>query len=366
MPRAGDAGAMPAERAIAVAPSFERVWPLVAPRLRELWPDAAFVRVDEETPAEAIPHPAGVTHLVSLGLPVEDPALPAFESLSAATVLTDSAYGPDADVHGALADRGVAVHWHDDEGFWSASVAEHALGLTLSALRRTPQLHARMQESHEPWDYGPEGRPGPDPGQDARVRGHQYGDDSRFADGTLARKRVRAVGVGNIGSRYADAAAALGADVVVYDPYADGPCFHRADARRVHSLSRLVTDAEVFAPLVPPTPETEGLIDADLVGALPEGTLVVLATRARIVDGDALRERVLADELALAADVFDGALAGEPVPLDHPLLGRENVVHTPHVAGRTEHANHRWAERLLAPFDGASDPGDGYAHIDRA
>jgi phosphoglycerate dehydrogenase-like enzyme len=357
---------MPAERAIAVAPSFERVWPLVAPRLRELWPDAAFVRVDEETPAEAIPHPAGVTHLVSLGLPVEDPALPAFESLSAATVLTDSAYGPDADVHGALADRGVAVHWHDDEGFWSASVGEHALGLTLAALRRTPQLHARTKRSRAPWDYEPEGTPGPDPGGDARIRGHQYGDDPRFASGTLARKRVRVVGVGNIGSRYADAADALGADVAAYDPYADDPCFHRTGARRVHSLARLVADAEVFAPLVPPTPETEGLIDADLVGALATGTLVVLATRARIVDGTALRERVLDGDLALAADVFDGDLAGEPVDPDDELLDCEHVVHTPHVAGRTEHANRRWAERLLARFDGGVDPGDGSEHVDPA
>jgi len=343
------------ERAIAVHPSFERVWPLVAPRLRELWPDAAFARLDpddDRSLTEAVDAPGEVTRLVALGVPVDEPELPAFGALADATVLTDSAYGPDARVHEALEDRGVTVHWHDDEGFWSASVAEHGLGLTLSALRRTPHLHARMCETRDVWDYEPEGTPGPG------KRGHQYGDDPQFAAGTLARKRVRVVGVGNIGSRYASVASALGADVLAYDPYADGPCFHRSGARRSHSLAALVDDAEVFAPLVPPTPETEGLVDAGLVDALPEGALVVLATRARIVDGEALRERVLADELALAADVFDGSLAGEPVGLDDPLLGRENVVHTPHVAGRTRHANERWAEMLLARFDGGVDPGD--------
>lgn len=57
-----------------------------------------------------------------------------------------------------------------------------------------------------------------------------------------------------------------------------------------------------------------------------------LATRAGICDMGALRRRVLADELSLAADVFDI----EPLPLDDPLLGRHNVVHTPHNAGRTK------------------------------
>jgi len=65
-----------------------------------------------------------------------------------------------------------------------------------------------------------------------------------------------------------------------------------------------------------------------------------------ICDMPTLRRRVLADELALAADVFDV----EPLPLDDPLLGRHNVVHTPHLAGRTRDSNHQWAEALTTQF----------------
>ncbi|MEJ7664498.1 MAG: NAD(P)-dependent oxidoreductase [Hymenobacter sp.] len=60
----------------------------------------------------------------------------------------------------------------------------------------------------------------------------------------------------------------------------------------------------------------------------------------------ALRQRVLADELALALDVYDV----EPLPPDDPLRGRPNVVHTPHIAGRTRDANLRTADLIADDF----------------
>ena len=98
--------------------------------------------------------------------------------------------------------------------------------------------------------------------------------------------------------------------------------------------------------MLPLTEQTRGLVTAEHIAALPRGTLVVLVTRAGICDMAALRRRVLADELSLAADVFDV----EPLPLNDPLIGRHNVVHTPHNAGRTQHANEQWAEMLLVKF----------------
>ena len=98
--------------------------------------------------------------------------------------------------------------------------------------------------------------------------------------------------------------------------------------------------------MVPLTDSTRGVVTAAHIDALPKGCLVILATRANICDMPALRRRVLADELALGADVFDV----EPVPLNDPLLGRHNVVHTPHLAGRTRDANRQWAAALLAQF----------------
>src|SRR5262245_26147027 len=61
--------------------------------------------------------------------------------------------------------------------------------------------------------------------------------------------------------------------------------------------------------------------------------------RAHAIDMAALRERILANELAGAFDVYDV----EPLPPDGALRGRANLVHTPHIAGRTRDANLRVA-----------------------
>jgi phosphoglycerate dehydrogenase-like enzyme len=332
---------------VIVHPRFDGDWPLAADHLREVWPDddLTFRRLDHDDDrpvGEVIDDPGDVTKLAALNVPVTEACLDAMPDLRKAAPLADSSYWPSDDLREKLRARGVEVIEHDGQGFWGQSVAECALALTINGLRRIPQKHGAIQHSTEEWEYDNDH---PEPGE----RGIQFADDFPFVGGTVADTTVRTVGVGNIGSRYADICSSLGADVASYDPYAPEPSFHRSGTRAVRDLDALVADADVFAPLVPATDETRHLVGREQVEALPEGALVVLATRARVVDPEPLRERVLADELALAADVWDEN-PGEPVPTDDPLIGRENVVHTPHIAGRTRHANEEWAERLAAQF----------------
>jgi phosphoglycerate dehydrogenase-like enzyme len=305
-------------------------------------------QADRRPLGQLVAHLAGVTRLVALGVPVTDACLKRFDELREAAF--QGPYSQSFNDTQLLAARGVRVYTQPSEGFWGQSVAEFALALTLCGLRRIPQLHHEILSSQTPWDYSPpdqQGRPG--------ARGAQYGDDPRFANGTVAGKRVRIVGAGNIASRYASFTHMLGADVAAWDPFASEPCFHRAGARKEWHLDRLVRDAEIFAPMLPLTDATKGIVTAAHIRALPSGCLVVLATRAAICDIPALRARVLADELALAADVFDI----EPLPLDDPLLGRHNVVHTPHNAGRTRHANQEWARALFEQFEPVMSAGSG-------
>lgn len=330
---------------IVVNPRFDAIWPFAADHLHQLWAaqgPVTFLRLppgDLRPLGEAVGEAEIIERLAVLGVPLTDRCARRFSKLREAAFEHTPLPRVAREI---LEEQGVKFRRQPTEGFWAQSVAECALGLTLGALRRIPQLHRQMILSSEPWTYNPPegvGRPG--------QRGQQYGDDSRFTAGTLAGKRVRIVGMGNIGSHYASFARALGAEVAAWDPVAPEPCFHRSGAKQQYRLEQLVRDAEIFAPMLPLMKETQGIVTREHIRALPKGCLVVLVTRAGIVDMEALRKRVLNDELALAADVFDV----EPLALDDPLLGRHNVVHTPHLAGRTKDANLAWAQKLAEQFD---------------
>jgi phosphoglycerate dehydrogenase-like enzyme len=332
--------------AILVHPDLEAHWSFAADHAVRCWRgegEVEFHRLepgDRRPVSEVLTAPAQVTRLLSLGVPLTEACLDAMPTLREAAVA--GAYGPGRnEPREQLEARGIRRYTHPSEGFWGQSVAEFGLALTLCGLRRIPQTHHQIITDLTPWNYSPPGGVGR-PGQ----RAHQFGDDPRFTCGTVEGKRVRIVGAGNIASRYASFVKMLGAEVAAWDPFASEPCFHRAGSRREYHLDRLVLDAEIFVPMVPLTESTRGIITAAHIDALPRGCLVVMVTRARICDTEAVRRRVLADEVALAADVFDI----EPLPLDDPLLDRHNVVHTPHNAGRTRQANEKWAEALLAQF----------------
>jgi phosphoglycerate dehydrogenase-like enzyme len=329
---------------IVVHPDFDGTWPWAADHFRTLWEaqgQTEFLRLapdDRRTVSEIVDDPAGITRIVALNVPLTVACVARMPTLREAAFSPE----PSTEASDALAAASVRAYVQPSEGFWGQSVAEFALALTLCGLRRIPQLHRAIVSDQQPWDYAPPGGAGK-PG----ARGQQFGDDANFANGTVKGKRIRIVGAGNIASRYASFVHTLGADVAAWDPFAGEPCFHRAGARRELRLDSLFHDADIFAPMVPLTEETRGLVKREHLLALPRGCLVVLVTRAAVCDMPTLRGRVLADELALAADVWDV----EPLPLDDPLLGRHNVVHTPHNAGRTREANLTWAENLAVQFD---------------
>jgi phosphoglycerate dehydrogenase-like enzyme len=90
---------------------------------------------------------------------------------------------------------------------------------------------------------------------------------------------------------------------------------------------------------LPLTRETRAIVGAKELSALRDGALVVNVGRGETLDTAALIAALDAGHLGGAAlDVFEE----EPLPPDHPLWSRDDVIITPHVARSYEEAPFRW------------------------
>ena len=142
-------------------------------------------------------------------------------------------------------------------------------------------------------------------------------------------------GFGRIARRVAAAARGLGMSTLAYDPFLQPADF--GDTVPAASLGEVLQAADVVSIHIPLTPENARSFGAEQFGAMKDGAVFINAARGGLVDHDALLAAVDSGKLHGAGlDVTD------PEPLDpsHPLLHRDNVVVTPHVASAT-HAGKR-------------------------
>jgi len=104
------------------------------------------------------------------------------------------------------------------------------------------------------------------------------------------------------------------------------PVFATAD------LATIVRDADALVCSVPLLPGTAGLVNAELLAALPDGAVVVNVGRGPVVVTTDLVAELKTGRLFAALDVTDP----EPLPADHDLWSLPNAIITPHVGGNTE------------------------------
>ena len=157
---------------------------------------------------------------------------------------------------------------------------------------------------------------------------------------SLADRRVMVLGYGSIGAAVGRRLEAFEADVVrVARTARETPEGHVHGIDEVYGL---LGGVDVVIAVLPLTEQTDRLVDARMLAALPDGALVVNVGRGRVVDTDALLAELQAGRLRAALDVTDP----EPLPADHPLWQAPNTVITPHVGGYTDATTPRLVDLL--------------------
>ena len=168
---------------------------------------------------------------------------------------------------------------------------------------------------------------------DRSVRDGEW-DRARFQGVELRGKTLGLIGAGRIGGEVARRCRAFEMTVIVYDPYLT---LDRARTLGVElvDLERLIATADVISLHIPLNEETEGLLDADLLGRVKSQAYLINASRGGVIDERALADALQEGRLAGAAlDVFEN----EPLPLDSPLRQAPNLVLTPHLGASTVEA----------------------------
>lgn len=210
----------------------------------------------------------------------------------------------------------------------TVSTAEHAVTLMLMAAKRVKAAEAALRAG--------------------RARDYYGYHDGIELDG----KVLGLIGFGRIARRVGRIAEGLGMRPVAFDPYVD----HSTSAggvEHVDTLDELLRVADVVSVHVPLSDASRGMIGAREFEAMKPGAIFINTARGGVVDQDALLAALDAGRLSAAGlDVT----SPEPLPPGHPLLGRDDVVVTPHVASATVDGKARIfraaIEQALAVIDG--------------
>ncbi len=196
------------------------------------------------------------------------------------------------------------------------SAAEHTIALLLAQARNVPQA-------------------------DRDLRNGQW-NRTRWEGVELHNKTLGIVGLGRVGVLVAQRANAFGMQLVAYDPYVSPERARQLGVDLVATVEELVRRADFLTVHLPKTPDTVGLISAELLTHAKPSLRVVNTARGGIVDEAALADAVRDGRIAGAAlDVF----VQEPTT-ESPLFEFDSVVVTPHLGASTVEAQDKAGQTI--------------------
>ena len=188
-------------------------------------------------------------------------------------------------------------------GAYGLAISEHMIGV-LFELQKKLNLYARNQREHV-W----------------KSEGHVH---------VIQGSRVLVIGMGDIGTMFAQKMKALGCRTVGIKRHEGRKPEGVDDLYTLERLERELPKADIVAMSLPGNQDTYHMMNAERLALMKKNAVLINVGRGITVDTDALVQALQEKHIAGAClDVTDP----EPLPADHPLWDMENVILTPHISG---------------------------------
>jgi phosphoglycerate dehydrogenase-like enzyme len=215
------------------------------------------------------------------------------------------------------------IHVLTPGAVFALPVAEMALGMALSLARNIHGEHEAFQNGREKWLF----------------EGNQ---ESELLTGST----VGFVGFGDLGRALHQLLAPFSVRVQVYDPWLPDGHLRRLRVEPA-SFETVMRDNRFVFVMAAITTENAHLINAEALGFMQLGAMLLLMSRAAAADFGALCDAAQAGRIRVATDVFPV----EPASKDDPIRQVPNILFSPHRAGALPRAMLEIGERVLEDMD---------------
>ena len=149
-------------------------------------------------------------------------------------------------------------------------------------------------------------------------------------------------GYGAIGREVAVRAKAFGMNVIAYDPYCDKVRMEADGVRKVE-LDNMLAESDIVSIHLPVLDSTKGMVNKEWFDKMKPTSYLINTARAAVINQkdfiDAIEQKKIK---GAALDVY----WQEPIPANHPLLKKRNVMLTPHMAGLTTDVD-KWSGIMM-------------------
>ena len=270
------------------------------------------------TPAETIERLQGATVAVTNKTPIDGTILDACPDVKLICVLATGYNVIDCT---AARERGVPVCNVPDYG--TSAVSQFAFGLLLEICHQI--CHHNDLVHQGAWTACPS---------------FCFWDTPQME---LSGKTMGIIGFGRIGQATGRIAKAFGMEVLA----CSRTHYEGVDAQYV-SLDELLAKSDVISIHCPLTDKTQGLINAETIGKMKDGAILINTSRGPILDEAAVKAALISGKLRYAA--VDVACV-EPIPADSPLLSAPNCIITPHMAWAPAESRQRILDSTVRSID---------------